>query len=330
MQTEPPTAPRSTGGGDDGALLAAETGRVTPPANGTPLDAATPGAGDTTRVLALRCPSCGAPNGGTRELCRACGVDLQSGEELRQPAATPDPFTTTPVLPRRRRARWWLPLVAILAVAAAVLVGLSVAGIGPLAPAPELPSASFRPERYPEATAANLPLAYLATLTARPSEGGRGFDRDQLADDDLTTAWHADPGARPEGRLETVELLLEQPGWVSHLVVANGDQHDQGSFASAARVERIRLRFDGGRIRTAVLLDLPGRQEVALDEPVLTTTVRLEVLAEFPGEEGQGVALSDVDLRGWPADDQDTALADRRAELQPAVPPEPTGIGQSS
>lgn len=274
---------------------------------------------DPTRVLAMRCPSCGTPNDAVREVCRACGVDLQSGEELTQPRATPDPFTTAPVLPRRRRARWWLPLLAVLAVAGAVLVGLSVVGIGPLAPAPELPSAAFRPERYAEGAIDDLPLAELATLTARPAEAGRGFDRDQLADEDLATAWHADPAARPDGRLETVELFLDEPGWVSHVVIANGDQHDEASFSAAARVERLRLRFDGGRVRTAVLLDLPGRQEVTLDEPMLTTAVRMEVLSEFPGADGRGVALSDVDLRGWPADEQDRALAARRAEVQPAA-----------
>lgn len=306
MPTEPPSAPRSAGRG----IAASDE--------------------EPTRVLARRCPSCGVPNEASREVCRRCGVDLESGEELPELTATPDPFTATPVLPRRRRTRWWLPLLAIGAVAAAVLVGLSVVGIGPLAPAPELPSASFRPERYSEDAVADLPLAFIATLTARPAAGGRDFDRDQLADDDLTTAWQADPGGRPDGQLEAVELWLDEPGWVSHLLVANGDQHHQGSFATAARVERLRVRVDGGRVRTAVLLDLPGRQQIALDEPVLTTTVRLEILSEFPGEDGLGVALSDVDLRGWAADDQDTALAERRAELQPAVPEEPSGFGQSS
>jgi hypothetical protein len=318
MPSEPPTAPSATGAGDDGTVIAAEPSAEPGPVG--PTRAGGPTADEPTRVLAHRCPSCGAPNDGTREVCRACGGDLQSGEELPRPRATPDPFTTSPVLPRRRRVRWWLPLLAVIVVAGAVLVGLSVAGIGPLAPAPELPSASFRPERYTEDTVADLPLAYLATLTARPAEDGRGFDRDQLADEDLTTAWHADPGARPDGRLETVELFLDEPAWVSHLVVANGDQYDDGGFTTAARVERLRLRFDGGRVRTAVLLDLPGRQEVVLDEPVLTSAVRMEVLAEFPGDEGQGVALSDVDLRGWTADEQDRVLAERRAELQPAVP----------
>lgn len=106
---------------------------------------------------------------------------------------------------------------------------------------------------------------------------------------------------------------------MSHVVIANGDQHDESSFAVAARVERLRLRFDGGRVRTAVLLDLPGRQEVALDEPMLTTAVRLEILSEFPGADGRGVALSDVDLFGWPADEQDRTLATRRAAIQPAA-----------
>lgn len=270
-------------------------------------------------MLAQRCSSCGTRNGADREVCRACGADPQTGEELPQARPTPDPFTTTPVLPRRRRARWWLPLLAILAVAGAVLVGLSVAGIGPLAPAPDLPSAPFRPERYTEDAVGDLPLTELATLTARPMEDGRGFDRDQLADEDLTTAWHADPGARPDGRLETVELVLAEPAWVSHVVIANGDQHDESSFALAARVERLRLHVDGGRVRTAVLLDLPGRQEIALDEPMLTTAVRLEILSEFPGADGRGVALSDVDLRGWPADEQDRSLAARRAAIQPAA-----------
>lgn len=325
MSTEPPTAPCPTGSGDDGTVLAAETSDGPADAATGPIGRGGPGAGERTRVLARRCPSCGAPNDGAREVCRGCGVDLHNGEELPRPRATPDPFTTSPVFPRRRRARWWLPLLAILVVAGAVLVGLSVVGIGPLAPAPELPAASFRPERYTEDTVGDLPLAYLATLTARPAADGRGFDRDQLADEDLATAWHADPAARPDGRLETVELFLDEPGWVSHVVIANGDQYDEGSFAAAARVERLRLRFDGGRARTAVLLDLPGRQEVTLDEPLLTTSVRIEVLSEFPGEVGQGVALSDVDLRGWPADDQDRVLAERRAELQPTAPP-----GQSS
>jgi hypothetical protein len=309
MSNDPPTAPRSRGSGDDGTLLAA-----------APAEQRRSAAHEPTRVLARRCPSCGAPNEGTREVCRRCGVDLHSGEELPRPTPTPDPFTTAPVLPRRRRARWWLSVLAILVVAGAVLVGLSVAGVGPLAPSPELPVASFRLERYSEDAIADVPLAYIATLTARPSEDGRGFDRDQLADDDLTRAWHADPGARPEGRLETVELFLERPAWVSHLVIANGDQHDERSFEAAARVERLRIRFDAGRVRRAVLLDLPGRQEIALDEPILTTAVRMEVLSEFPGTTTDGVALSDVDLRGWSADEQDAALAERRAELQPAVP----------
>jgi hypothetical protein len=320
MPTEPPTAPGTPGGGDDGNVLAAE--RDTEPGAGPG-----PGAdvGRATRVLARVCRSCGAPNDASREICHACGADVDSGEDLPQPATIADPFRTEPVLPRRRRARWWWPVLAVLVVAGAVVVGLSVMGIGPLAPEPELPAASFRAERYPEASIEDLPLAYLGTLTARPSEDARGFDRDQLADDELTTAWHADPGARPDGRLETVELILEQPGWVSHVVVANGDQFDPSTFAAAARVERLRLRFDGGRIRTAVLLDLPGRQEVTLDEPVLTTAVRMEVLSEFPGEPSQGVALSDVDLRGWTADEQDTVLAERRAEVDPAIPAGPGG-----
>jgi hypothetical protein len=318
MPTEPPTAPRAPGGGDDGNVLAAEQGSAAGTEPGAEVARA-------TRVLTRVCPSCGAPNDASREICHACGADVDSGEDLPQPTTVADPFRTEPVLPRRRRVRWWWPVLAVLVVAGAVLVGLSVMGIGPLAPAPELPAASFRAERYPDAAVEDLPLAYLGTLTARPSEDGRGFDRDQLADDELTTAWHADPGARPDGRLETVELILEQPGWVSHVVVANGDQFDERSFAVAARVERLRLRFDGGRIRTAVLLDLPGRQEIALDEPFLTTAVRMKILSEFPGERSQGVALSDVDLRGWPADEQDTVLAERRAEIDPAIPAGPGG-----
>jgi hypothetical protein len=264
------------------------------------------------------CAACGWSNDADRELCRRCGADVATGEELPRLVERPDPFETEAVVPTRRR-RWWLPVAIVAIVAGAVVAGLWFAEVGPFATSAPVPPVAFDADRYPPDDEQVLTLTTVATRTVAAGQGDRTFAAAQLVDDDLTTAWRSDPSALEEEASELLELDLEAPAWVAAIVVANGDQFDAASFEASGRLQQVQLQFDGGERLRANLLDQRGRQLLALDEPRLTTAVRIEVLDDFPGVAEDGVAVSDVALRGWPADPDDAALARERAAVRPAA-----------
>ena len=274
----------------------------------------------TTGVSGTRtCPVCGGENVAARELCGRCGVDLETGVALPTPALS---ATSPPVRRLRRGRRWWIALVALVVVAVGVVLGLAVAGVGPFSTGDEapLPEVAFEPAT--SATPVALPLSSVATLTSATSEGSRAFTADHLGDEDPRTAWHSDVAELPEGATEVMDLFLEDPAWVSGVVLLNGDHRDAAAYESTPRIRAARLVLDGGVTVVANLLDL-GRepQVIELPEPVLSTAVRIEVLSAVPGGAGTDVAVSEVTVRGFVADAADRELAHRRAELQPGTGP---------
>jgi hypothetical protein len=274
---------------------------------------------DTTSPTAgSGCRRCGARSADEREVCPRCGADVVTGEELPRVGERPDPFRVSPTTVRRRR-RWWLPLAAVVVVSASVLGGLWALGVGPFAPPPELPAANFDAARYPMQDRELLPLTHVATRTVAAPEDARSFEPSQLVDDDSTTAWRSEPAALDEDERETIELFLEEPGWVASLVIANGDQGAPEGPDAASRILRLSILADGEGRREALLLDQPGRQEVVLDRPLLTTGLRLDVLEVTPGTATDAIGVSDLDVFGWPADAEDVDLARERAALQPAT-----------
>lgn len=280
---------------------------------------------DPQPTVELRpCRSCGAANHPERELCWSCGVDLASG--VRPPALADragaawsgGPSQSAPASIGARR--WWIPVGAVLGSVAVILLGLWFAELGPFAPPPDrLPAVEFPAERYP-GEPGDIGISDVATTTFRAAGGSRSYLPQHLGDQDPTTAWHADSSQLPEGVEETVDLYLVAPAWVSGIIVGNGDQFDSEAYAAAGRVQRARILLDGDSAYETVLLDL-GRepQVVELPEPVLTTTVRLELVDVLAGEEWPYAAVSRLGLLGWEADAEDAALAQRRGEQAPAA-----------
>jgi hypothetical protein len=215
----------------------------------------------------------------------------------------------------------WIAPIAIVCVAAMILAGLWVAEVGPFVSEPELPSAQFAADRYAmEDDPEHLVLSDIATVTTRPPVGERTFPVEQMVDTDPNTAWHSDPSALPGGVDEKVDLFLEEPAWISQLVINNGDHVDATAYEATGRIQRAALVMDGDVRVEIALLDL-GRetQAVTLPEPVLTTTVRLEVIDVLPGSDFDGLAISDLELRGWVADPTDADIAVRRADVRQAA-----------
>lgn len=277
-----------------------------------------------------RCPSCGAGNLAQRELCVVCGNDLETGLELPVAVAAPPASAPEERMARGRAGTALVVLVvAALAVAGGVLLGLAIAQVGPFAPAPpSLPDVAFDPGAYgPDGQ--ELELTGIATLTTHDAEDGREFTAASMADHDPATSWRSDavaaatqaPGGNGDEAVhEAIGLYLARPSWVHQIAIRNGDHLDAAAYAAVGRVRQARITLDGDVAYLMHLLD-QGRevQAVELPHPVLTTTVRIEVLETFPGENGDDVAISELSLWGWPASAQDAELAAERAEVARAA-----------
>lgn len=272
---------------------------------------------------ARRCPSCGAPNSPRRELCGRCGVDLESG--VTPPRADGDDVTPSrrPAAAHHEHHHWapWLLALAAVGVVVLVVGGLTLAGLGPLAGGPSLPEAEFARDVYGDEDGPLVISDIAASSTLEPS-GGESYDPTQMADDDPATAWNSDGAQNEHGVGETIDLFLAEPVWIQRIVVNNGFQRDADSYADNARIRRAEVLLDGGERLSVRLEDLGlQRQAVELPEPLLTTTVRIEVTETFAGDTYPDLAVSDIGLEGWPARGEDVEIARERAEAARGAPP---------
>jgi ribosomal protein L40E len=282
---------------------------------------------DETAVSTTACVACGAANSARRELCGHCGADLESGM---LPPVADDEAAPTP-RPRQRRADHgrehrrglpvWALVLGLLALVGAIVLALSLAGLGPLAVGPSLPEAEFDAEAY-GGDPGPLPLAEIATSTTLEADDGVEHDASHMADDDPATAWRSDGERFEDGVGETIDLHLTDPAWVERLVVNNGLQRDADGYAENARIRRAELVLDGGE-RISIRLEDLGlqRQAIEFPEPRLTTTIRVEVTESFPGDDTPDLAVSDTVLEGWQARGEDIERAQELAERAGAARP---------
>lgn len=297
-------------GHDAGDASAPPPGSVTD----TPLVASSPSAASVSgRGVTRDCRTCGAPNPTDRELCASCGMDL----DIEERTSVPPRFTSRPPQPRRHPRRRRAVLASlVVGVATIVLVtGWLTDGLGlfstdddPLAPL------AFPAQRYP-GTPGPLELSDVATLTSADDDelGAEG-----LVDDRVETVWRADGRARPAGTDELVDVFLAEPSWVTEVIVFNGDQRGPDRFEASGRVQQLRLWVDGGLYLAVTLRDALGPQVIRPSTPVLTTSVRLELTDVVPGSAHDDAAVTEVELHGHRADEQDRELALERASQRPA------------
>jgi hypothetical protein len=273
------------------------------------------------------CPVCSAANHADRELCGACGVDLDTGARL--------PFAPMPSAPVGRaqalsgdrvteflhhlRDRALILVPAVVALAVLAVGTLATAQRGPFRPDEVLPGVPFPAAQHPDGPGP-LEAAEVAATTSRPRDLGRDHSILALADGDATTAWMSDPAARSEDVTERIDVVLDEPSWVASILIHNGDQFDAASYERAGRVKRVVLVFDGSRRVVADLLDLGLQgQLIELPAPELTTRVEVHLVDLFPGAGIDGVAMSGIRLQGWVAGPDERALALARAGVDRTV-----------
>ena len=257
-----------------------------------------------------RCGGCLRDNLADRELCVVCGADLDTGLPVERSTVVPSDRGSAGT--SERRERLLLGAVTALVLVAAMVAPLALLGLGPFAPTERLEPALLLRAAYPGEAVA-LSVATVATTTTAVAPD-RDFSPLNLIDGDGVSAWVGLPVDDGDAG-EVIQLVLDEPAWVTRIQFRNGDQFSAADYERSGRLQRAVLRFDGGRDHRIDLLDI-GRQAqvVELSEPELTTKITLIVERVFPGTGLRGVALSEVSLVGWPADAADAALARQRAQ----------------
>lgn len=282
------SAPARAATGDDGSP------DTPPPGAGPP-----PPTGGTSTLVS--CPACGAPNSDARMLCGRCGADLATGrlgadEEVVRPGEVVDVAGEVDVGSRGDRRR--TAVVAATIVVVGALVGVAVGVWAVRAGQPEEPAApSFDEAVYP-GEVVDLEVAGIGATSTRPASDDVSYSSSNLVDGDVTTVWSHDPATEAATEVD-LAFDLDEPAWITELLVANGSQADDASFAAAGRVRTALLGVGEDTVAQLQLLDRPGFQRIVLPEPVLPDdVVRLVVTDVFDGDTFEEVSMSEVVFRG--------------------------------
>lgn len=221
-----------------------------------------------------------------------------------------DPVTPSAVEPKALRAR---PVLVV--TLSGLLLGASVGVIAAFGlgsqedpTGPTVTTVSFEPASYPGEASA-VTVSSVGATTFLPPAGDNRYEPDLVLDDDPTTAWNSDGTVRVDGVGEIVTVSLDEPSWITSLELANGYQRDDVRFLANARIARATIVFDGGVRLGVVLLDQTGFQRVPLPEPVLTTSLRIEVTETFPGDTYDDLAVSELRVFGYTATGDDREAA---------------------
>lgn len=260
-----------------------------------------------------RCDACATPIFSERILCPQCGCDL---DEPDAPLAWPlFPTQLAPHLkPVAKRPFRWVTVILVLLgmLAAAVLIRWFVAGSqeDPLV----MPAA-----QRDQAEETVRVISQIGTL--KPGDDAKGARAAQaMVDGDSSTAWFGEAPALGFVAREQLLLRLDEPAWVTRLVIANGVHATLNAYDAHGRMRTVELAFEGGITHTAALLDI-GRitQQIELPSPTLTTSLKITVLSVYPGQEQRDVAVTAIDVHGYEATVAQQRLATQRALDLPAV-----------
>lgn len=229
--------------------------------------------------------------------------DTQPLDPVRPPVVEARPLAGRPVL--------YVTLAGLLLGAIVGVVG--AIGVfrdrGEDAPTPTTELVAFDQDVYREQPVP-LEAATVTATSSLPPAGDNHYEPTLVLDQDPTTAWNSDGSVRADGVGEVLTVQLAEPAWVTSIEFANGYQKDDVRFLANARIARASLVFDDGRRVNIVLLDKTGFQRVALEEPMLSTSVRVEVVEVFTGDTYHDLAVSEVIVLGHVAvgDDRERAI----------------------
>lgn len=235
-------------------------------------------------IRLVACPKCGAPNSAARWRCARCGEGFD--ERDNNDSVIGETTSSSQEIAAQPESARWLVLItaaAGVAVLAVAVMMLAARGVGP-----------FRAEAHATALAEAIAIA-VADVEAS-DQGTEGGSVHNLIDGDQTTAWQV----TGTGVGEWVELRFGQQVQIDYLLVSNGDQRSDSSFAAANRVKDLLIEFPNAR--KVYRVELPDRSDTVRittkRRPPVTDVIRLKIL-DFHGQTDV-TALSEIEALSHP------------------------------
>ncbi|MCP3136961.1 discoidin domain-containing protein [Pyxidicoccus xibeiensis] len=120
------------------------------------------------------------------------------------------------------------------------------------------------------------------------------YDSDNVRDGEDSTAWCE--GAKGTGRGEWLKFTFNTPVTVGELTLVAGYNKSPEVWRRNARLKRVRLHFSDGTRQDADLDDSASPQDILLETKSALESVKLEVLAVYPGSRHADACVSEVDF----------------------------------
>jgi DNA-directed RNA polymerase subunit RPC12/RpoP len=229
-------------------------------------------------IRLVACPKCGAPNSAARWRCARCGETFD--ERDRDARAARDATAEEAVAVQPESARWLvlITVAAAVAVLAVAVTMLAARGIGP-----------FQARQEPATLAEATPISINRVQAS--DQGPEGGSVQNLVDGDATTVWQV----TGTGIGEWVDIRFDRPVQLDHLLISNGDQRNEGSFAAAGRVNELLIVFRNAD--KAYKVELPDRPDsvrvTTQGRPPVSDEIRLKIVSIHEGRIGV-TALSEI------------------------------------
>lgn len=234
---------------------------------------------DFQEIRLLACPKCGAPNSAARWQCARCGETFDE-QAVQEAVAELAPSVDEPPAVQPEPAPWLglITIVAGVAVVAVAVVMLASRGVGPF-------GSDDAATPVTQATQAGIEQVRASDRAAES-----GVQR-SIADGDTATAWWVEGDATGEW----IELRLDTAVQIDHLLVWNGDQRDDASFAAANRVRDVLISFpDVGKRYTARFANVNANFRVDMPAPPVSKRIRIRIMSVYGGD-AERTAISEIE-----------------------------------
>jgi hypothetical protein len=138
----------------------------------------------------------------------------------------------------------------------------------------------------------------LAASSILAADGSNTYVVDNLADNNLTTAWSE--GVGNPGLGEWVRFEFGKTVRVDRIEIANGYQKDSQRFRGNPRIRTLQIDYSDGSSQLVNLYDITGYQYVTTSSRA-TTYIKLTIISVYPGDKWEDTSLSEIRFFGSPS-----------------------------
>ena len=139
---------------------------------------------------------------------------------------------------------------------------------------------------------APLVLANSITSSSQLTEGATVYNAVKAIDGNTTTPWSE--GASGQGIGETLTMNLTQTYNIVGLTIHGGFQYSPDYYTANSRPRVIKLTFSNGVTEELELADYYGAQTLYLSHPVSASSVTIEIVSVYPGDQFEDTCISEL------------------------------------